>query len=197
MLLGLVYLSAMSVVAQPFAVATTVGDPISPSAFTFHAAGAQCRVASSGRGACGRWRFKLPVDDGVIEELFVAPGDDLILVYEVSDGEGNWGHIARLQPGRRQPSWTNSFGGLNTATPIIHGDTIIVAALCHIASYEVATGIVRWQHDWEYDSEFGTNVRVEIEGATACYHSRLNDQQDRQVVCYDAKTGLPVRQPGG
>ncbi len=69
-LFPVILIAAVYAGAEPrqFSRADAHGSEIDPDRFTFKT----CTLRDDGRATCGRWRFRLPVEDGEIESVFFA-----------------------------------------------------------------------------------------------------------------------------
>jgi hypothetical protein len=199
LLIILLGIFAPAVWGQDFVSARAVGDPISPTAFVLKLGGFDCRLNAAGTATCARgaarWRFRLPTAGGSIEHVFVSGGSELVVVYEVSDFESNWAYVARMEPRRHRPEWHEQIAGLNTAMPVLIEGSVVVAALGYIASFAVGTGLTNWEHSWMYEAEAGTDVRLEVTNALACYRSGSYDGRDRLVQCFEVRSGKQAPAP--
>jgi hypothetical protein len=144
----LVAAASSAALAQPFAAAGRHGgDPTAPSWLTFADGDRTCRVAPDGRGVCTRpgrrpWPFRLPTDDGWIVRLYATrDGEDLLIAYELDNGESGWSEVVRMNRGARKPAWKVFIGAFNLDPPVREGRSIAVSADDRLrARLDAATG---------------------------------------------------------
>ncbi len=175
-------------------------DAISARSFSFVARAWQCRVAAEGAGECregkNTWRFRLPVDGGRIDSLYVSLDDPLVFAYSLTDEESSWAKLAGITPHARRPAWTTQIGGLNLAVPVASSDSVIVAALAFVASVNRTTGDVQWRHDYVYDGSGRTTIDLATENDVVRVTATKNwGAKDTATVCYDFVTGVVVACP--
>lgn len=182
--------------AQPFVQAMRHGvDPSQPDSFTFVDGERKCRVTAAGAALCQRdgsreWPFRLPVDDGRIEALsFFRDGDDLLMAYELSDGESGWAQIARVTRGAKRPTWRFHLPSLNMATPVFHEQTIVVAALAYLARINAETGSPEWRIERAYIGGGFEIPELELSGGDVLVHWRDGSSGKIRSECFDVVTG--------
>jgi hypothetical protein len=181
--------------AQTFVWAVREGDTIEPAGFTFLVGTQQCFVQKNGVSECRgagdpAWSFLLPVDDGRIEGLAVAVlADDLVLAYELTDEEANWGQIALIRVGRRHPKWHRHIGGLNLALPVIARNSVFVAALAYIARIKLVDGAFVWCLEREYAAGGYEAATIALSGKRLVVEWRDITTDNVKDECLVAATG--------
>jgi hypothetical protein len=189
------------ITAQQFLGATpNAPDAISARSFSFVALAWQCRVSAEGTGEChdgkSMWRFRLPVEDGRIDSLYVSPGDPFVFAYSLADEESRWGKLAGIAPRARRPAWTTPVGGLNLAVPVASTESVLITALAFVASVNRRTGSFQWRHDYVYDGSGRTTIHLATENNLVRVTATKSwGAEDAATVCYDFATGVVVACP--
>jgi hypothetical protein len=189
-------LLTVSAFAQPFQQAASHGkDPIEPDSFSFADGPRSCRVTAAGAALCRRhgsrdWPFRLPTSDGRIDALyFFRHGDDLLIAYELTDGEGGWAQIVRVARGANHAAWRFHVHGLNMATPLVSEDSIFVAALAFVARINVYTGWPDWQLERAYVGGGYEIPEITLSGKHVVVHSRDGSSNKTKSECFEVDTG--------
>lgn len=180
--------------AQPFEESVRRGLD-RPGSFSFVDGERTCHVTAAGAALCQRkggrdWPFRLPVADGRINSLsFARYRDDLLLAYELDDGEGGWAQIVRIARGAKEPRWRFHVRGFNMATPVLHEGTILVAALAFLARIDTESGWPDWRLERVYAGGGFEIPELEVAGKRVIVHSRDGTTDQRRSECFDVKTG--------
>jgi hypothetical protein len=167
--------------------------------FRFKMAGIDCTLSQDGKGACidGKkpWRFSLPVYDGQIESLYVAPGKSYMLAYNLANDESMWGGISLLDPAHRKPRWSRNFPVVNMDAPQLTGrstagELVVLGAAQLIVALSVSDGSVIWQHQWMLSRSGGVIPELDVNGNTVRLivrepvHNKIT-----KTACYALSTG--------
>lgn len=162
------------------------GEPF-PERFTFRDGTSDYVVRSDGRGERvtrdgRRRRFRIEVEkDNRIERLYFLPCQgDLLLVYEMTDGETGIGAVTRLSGDSLRRKWKASVLGFNVGVGLREGDDLYLTAIGFVGKLKLSDGRYAWKHDGLYQrykafNDFevprieGDNV-VFTESSIAVYH---------------------------
>jgi outer membrane protein assembly factor BamB len=102
-------------------------------------------------------KFSLPYDSALTERIYSAPyHGDLLVLFDVSNGEQGWGGIARLQPPDFHVVWHVKIPSSNVGPAAIDGSSLYVSAAGFVARVDLEGGRYLWQHGGLYDA---TNQR--------------------------------------
>ncbi len=190
------------ITAQSFLRATPDNpDTISPKRFAFAVLGWQCSVSAEGIAQCkdakkSTWRFRLPVEDGRIDALYVSADAPLVFAYTLTDEESSWCKLTGIAPRARRPAWTTQASGLNLTTPVASAESVFIAALASVGSVNRRTGAIEWRHDSVYDRSGRTAIELAVENdVLRVTATKPWGNEEATVVCYDAATGAVVACP--
>jgi hypothetical protein len=196
-LLAAILFTASTVAGQPFTKAEPRGgDVLGPGSFVLRDGDRTCVIDNGGGGTCTRpgrrpWPFRVPADDGDIVKLhFIPIGDDLLLGYELEDGDGAWSRLVRVNRGARRPAWSFFIRSFNLAAPVLHEETVIVAALTFLARVSIHHGSHEWLLDHGYAG--GGYEAPEIIMSPAQVRIRSHDVSSGKWkdACYAMQTGV-------
>jgi hypothetical protein len=141
-----------------FQVLQRAGPIDAPSAppHSFSLDGETFVVQSDGRGRRkprgGRAQpFRLPVPkdcmiDMIAEMWYGKRSGDLLLAYELSDGEFGTASFVRLDGRTLEPRWTAEVPGGNIGPPLVEGAHVYVTAIGFIGRLNLQTGQYAWRH---------------------------------------------------
>lgn len=82
--------------------------------------------------------------------LYGGWGDDVIVVYGYTDGEGAAGKVARLAGDTLAVEWVLHVPGFNLSTGLIHDRYLYQAAIGFVGKIDLAAGAYVWRHDRLY-----------------------------------------------
>ena len=149
-----------------------------------------------------RRTFKMKTEGGRLERLFVAEFQgDLLMAYEVSNGNSGWAYLARLNQKARTFRWITSITGTNLGPGLIDEGAVYLTAQNLLAKLELQSGDYVWQSEVKQKSApaFVEFVLPEIHGQRVTF--RENGQRAR-VIQADKESGdnlqlilTNVRQP--
>ena len=101
-------------------------------------------------------RFPLPYDSALTERVYSAPyHGDLVVIFDVSNGEDGWGGIVRLQPPDFRVVWHVRIPTFNVGPGTIDGSSLYVTAIGFVARVDLEGGRYLWQHNDLYDRSSG------------------------------------------
>ncbi len=95
----------------------------------------------------------LPMDNPqlfVEGALFAPYGDDVIVVYGLTDGEGAAGRVARLGGDPLTVRWSLLVNGFNLSQGLLHGQFMYQAAIGLVGKIDLTTGKYVWKHEGLY-----------------------------------------------
>jgi len=124
----------------------------------------QLRRYSLGKSAAS---VQLPLEKGFTVDaiLYGMYSKDLVLVYEVSDGEVGFGYVARLRLKNLMLKWWTSLPAFNLSLGAIEDRYLYQAGFGFVAKLDLNTGRFAWKHDGLYDrahSSFNSFRRPEV-----------------------------------
>lgn len=187
--------------SNQFRQATPIGpDEPFPSEFGFTAGQWKCRITATGKAGCvfgsRKWWFTVSTGAGRIERLFSSGNGPVVLAYELTDDESNWGTVVGVLSGARQEKWKAHVRGLNLATPIERGGSVFVAASGFVASIDSSDGHFNWRHECLYDGSGWTATELTLTADTVIVNSfNVSHPADHSLSCYAAVTGVFVTCP--
>lgn len=95
--------------------------------------------------------FALPLDKGDLERLYYLDyGGDVVIIFEASDGESDWGGIIRLDPGAASTRWTQHIPAFNVGPGTLERAGLYVTAIGFIARVDMHSGRYAWKHERLY-----------------------------------------------
>lgn len=145
--------------------------------------------------------MKLPLKKGEVltGKLYWAKYEtDLVILYEISDGESGGGGIVRLNGVTLKPRWpAANIGGFNVARGIIDGQEAYLAAHGFAGRFDLDAGVYLWKHDdlyRKYDKNGAFNIieTPEIEGETVIFTELVKGSQPN-ILVIDKATGKVIR----
>lgn len=172
--------------------------------FTFNSKAFE--IYGSGRGRRSDTKsdvttMKLPLKKGEIltGKLYWAKYEtDLVIIYEVSDGESGGGGIVRLNGVTLKPRWpAANIGGFNIARGIIDGQEAYLAAHGFAGRFDLDAGVYLWKHENMYrkfnkNGAFNVIETPEIEGETVIFTEIVKGSQPN-ILVMDKATGKVIR----
>ena len=103
--------------------------------------------------------LRLPLQGGLIDRLYASPYEnDLVLMYELDDGESGWSKVTRVSANGSQVRWSAHVPGLNLATPCREAGSLYLAASGFIGKLTLKTGQFAWSHSGLYSRSHAFNV---------------------------------------
>ena len=191
------------VVQRAFAYADRVGEASARSFFVFSAGGRSYTIRQDGRAEITgssfiRWRnFDLKMGGpGRLDRLYSAEvGNDLVLAYEVVNGNSGWGYVARLDPNARIFRWIAPVTSVNLGPGLIEGNYAYVTGQDFIAKLDLQTGKYVWQQtdlEKEYGSMFAQFALPQIKGAAIVFPEAGAKERKLEV---DKDTGRILKGP--
>jgi hypothetical protein len=129
-------------------------DPETPKSYRFSVEDEDYFIDENGTGSLtigGRQSaiFELPVEGmPYIEELYFIPYGDhvLVLLYELSDGEGGMSKVARVYRPELQTTFTADIPGFNLGPAALEGNHLYVSA----GGFLGCLNLDRWQYEWTH-----------------------------------------------
>ncbi|HYO78936.1 MAG TPA: hypothetical protein VE010_20910 [Thermoanaerobaculia bacterium] len=169
---------------------------IEPQTFSFSDGSRTCEVSIDGAGVCRRdgrrdWRFRLPTSDGEIEHLYaIAYGDDLLVAYELTDGEGGWAQLVRLTRGAKRLEWRFHVPGFNLTAPLLRERSVFVAALTFVARVDVDRGWSEWSLDHASSGDGYETSELSLDSTSVIVRSVDGTGGEAKTACFDIETGV-------
>ena len=133
--------------------------------FQVHASGLCKRV--SGDGAPVEVCLPLARNSRIDRVLYAEFEDDLLLVYEVSDGESGWGTVVRLARRSLTLKWRLNLPSFNISLGTIENARLYQAGLGFVAAIDLRRGKFVWKHTGLYDQQrqsFNAFLRPDVIG---------------------------------
>ena len=126
-----------------------------PSSFEFSTSGYKYRISSSGRGRRTGSRitprsFNLRLDKGDSPERAIYHAEyqgDVLLLCEVSDGDGGAGFITRLGGRTLRMKWKRWIPAFNSGQGLIEDNFAYVTAHGFVGKVNLKPGAFVWKHD--------------------------------------------------
>ena len=138
---------AMVVVTLSMSVLAVENHPTHTIEITFQSKKHIYRIASTGKvelevAGAPRRVFSLPMlKDEVIEAARIIPYEnDLIFIYQASDGEGAGNHLVRIDPATYQPIWKQWIPAFNVSKPTVGDASLFIGASGFIGKVKLQTG---------------------------------------------------------
>ena len=184
-------------IAMPDTFVWATADPeFEPTRFTWPGT-PPLVAADSGLFTRGADTARLRFDYGLIIERAGALRVDTLLVLAMNTGDGESGAtaLAALDARTLTPLWQTHVSTFGVGPLARAGDIILASARARLLG--VATGEIRWRHEWEPapgDGRFGHFERVEVRGDTGVFHSTAGGPRDSVVLL--ARTGAIVHLAG-
>lgn len=145
--------------------------------------------------------LKLPLAKGEVltGKLYWAKYEtDLVIMYEVSDGESGGGGIVRLNGVTLKPRWpAANIGGFNIARGIIDGQEAYLAAHGFAGRFDLDAGVYLWKHDDLYrkfnkNGAFNVIETPEFDGETVIFTEKV-ERKEPNLLVMDKATGKILR----
>jgi hypothetical protein len=161
-----------------------------PSSFEFSMSGYKYRILSTGRGrrtggeiTPRSLNLRLKEGDSLDRNVYYAEHEgDVLLICEVSDGEGGAGFITKLNGKTLRIKWKRWIPAFNIGQGLIEGDHAYLTAIGFVAKVNLKSGAFAWKHGNLYrDNDFNSFELPRVESETVSF---------KEVVIYDepAKT---------
>ena len=180
---------------QPFIRVERVGDATARSFFLFSTTDHQYTIRHDGLAENDvvelrrRRNFQLKVGrGGRLERLYVAEFQgDLLLAYEVTDGNSGWSYVARLNQQARTFRWITPVTGINLGPGLIEDGFVYVTGQNLLAKLDLNSGNYIWQREVAKDAPAFAEFQLpEIHGERATF---FENGQRRRVIEIDKLTG--------
>ncbi len=157
-----------------------VGEANARSFFAFSAGGRLFTIRHDGFGEINgvvfiKFRnFNLKMGGpGRLARLYTAEiGSDLVLAYEVANGNSGWGYVARFDPAHNAFRWIAPVASGNLGPGLIEGNYAYVTGQDFLSKLDLQTGKYVWQQTdlaKEYGSVFAQFALPEINGASIVF----------------------------
>jgi hypothetical protein len=132
-----------------------VGDPGLRSFFMFSTNGRGYTIradgyAESGTGQGRARTFSLPLGRGgrLVRFYFLEYENDLLLIYELSNGRLGWGYLVRLNQKTMKTNWAIPINGYNIGPGLVErADEVYLSAANLFARFDLTTGKYVWQQE--------------------------------------------------
>ncbi len=153
-------------------------------------------VALACESASSRARLQLPSDDGTVENVrHLSTATESIIAYELTDGEGGWTKLVRVDLANLRLVWEADLPSFNISDPLVEGASMFVAASGVVAKLDLNTGRFGWLVRGLYDyldrsdcaKPYNTFARPRRDGDYIVFAD--GDDRERMLELYDA----PVR----
>lgn len=158
-----------------------------PEKFTFSLGNENYVVSNVGggtriRSGQGSQDFRIKVDEGVIEKTFYFNHDnDLILVYELNDGESGWGSAVCLDQKTLKQKWLAEIPHFNIGKGLIEENFVYLTAIGFVAKLDLNSGRYIWRHDNLYKAgRYNSTGEREAD----FFNSFVQPQVERDVVLF-------------
>lgn len=169
-----------------------IGEASARSFFVFTAGDRNYAIRQDGHGEITaakflRWRnFDLRMGAaGRLERLYTSElSGDLLLAYEVTNGNSGWGYIARLDQEARTFRWTAPIASLNIGPGLIEDNYAYLSGQDFLAKLDLQTGKYVWQQTElakQYGSTFSEFGLPEITGGTVTFRERSSKERTIEV----------------
>jgi hypothetical protein len=148
--------------APPPSSSTTVADclpefnPSDPCRFTV--LGANFEVGAFGlckriapEGPLVEIRLPLAKQSRIDRVLYGEFQGDLLLIYEISDGESGWGTVVRLVPRSLAMKWRLNLPSFNVSVGTIEGSRLYQAGMGFVAAIDLTRGTFVWKRSGLYE----------------------------------------------
>jgi hypothetical protein len=174
-----------------------IGEASARSFFVFAVGDRNYAIRQDGHGEITaakflRWRnFDLKMGaPGRLERLYAAElSGDLLLAYEVTNGNSGWGYVARLDQNERTFRWIAPIPSINIGPGLIEEDYVYLSGQDFLAKIDLQSGKYVWQQT-EFDKQAGRAFLdfyvPEINGATVTFRERSASER---VIEVDKLTG--------
>lgn len=96
-------------------------------------------------------RLPLPKNARIDRVLYGEVQGDLLLIYEISDGESGWGSVVRLEPRALAVKWHVNLPGFNLSIGTIEGARLYQAGFGFVGAIDLTRGTFVWKHGDLYD----------------------------------------------
>lgn len=145
--------------------------------------------------------LKLPFAGGEVltGKLYWAKYEtDLVILYEVSNGDSGGGGIVRLNGATLKARWPPAnITGFNVARGLIQNQEAYLAAHGFAGRLDLDTGVYLWKHDnlyrkYKKNGAFNLIETPQIRGETVIFTELVRDSQPNTLVM-DKATGKVIR----
>jgi hypothetical protein len=122
-----------------------------PKAFEFEMSGFSYHVSPNGNGRreggplVRPFNLRLEIGEEITRVYFAKYGNDLLLICEVSYGDGGRGFVARLEQPSMRASWKQRVPGYNIVAAR-EGESLYLAAMGFVGRLELRKGEYLWKH---------------------------------------------------
>ncbi len=168
-----------------------VGDN-SRAFFLISAAGRNYTIRSDGYGEIEaaktlRRKFQLPLGQpGRLSRLYFAEYEnDLLFIYEVTNGEYGWGFVERFDPKNQAAKWRKPLSGFNLGPALIESHYAYLSAFFVLAKIDLNSGAFVWQQE-EFKREYAPMVEFFL---PSLREERVIFPVDERVIEVDKNNG--------
>lgn len=172
-----------------------------PSSFKYSTSIYKYGISSSGRGRRTGGRitaryFSLRLDkgDSLQRAIYHAEYEgDVLLVCEVSDGEGGAGFIIKLDGQTLRMKWKRWIPAFNIGQGLIEGDHAYLTAIGFVAKVNLKSGAFAWKHGNLYrNDDFNSFELPRVEGDTVLFKEVVNYDEPAKTVKVQKRSGKIV-----
>src|SRR5215470_8931345 len=140
---------------RAFTTVERIGDPGLRSFFMFSTDGRGYTIradgyAESGTGKGRSTNFTLPMGRSgrIVRFYFLVYENDLLLIYELSDGRLGWGYLVRLNQKTLKTKWAIPINGYNIGPALVEAaNEVYLSAANFLARLDLTTGKYVWQQE--------------------------------------------------
>ncbi|PWT88421.1 MAG: hypothetical protein C5B55_13125 [Blastocatellia bacterium] len=183
--------------AKSFERVDRIGEANARSFFVFATAERNYAIRHDGHGESYavkvmRRNFDLKMGPGArLERVYFADeGNDLLLLYEVTDGRSDWAYFLRMDQKLVKLKWLLAVSAMNLGPAVLDGDSAYLTASSFAARIDLNTGKYVWQQnefDQEKLSEFQSPV---LTSDRVVLHE---DKEEGRQIELDKTTGAVIK----
>jgi len=153
--------------------------------YTVESNGRAKAISDKGRSKDFQLKYVGRSKDSYLELLFYAEYEsDLVLLYQVSDGESVGGGITRMDQRGLRVKWTTSIESLNMGKGLIDDDRVYITGAGLIACLNLRTGKYLWKHEQlheKYQSFTAFEVPL-VEGDVVAFTARSDIGEPAKTI---------------
>src|SRR5688572_1875944 len=180
-------------ISRPFTEAKGLPDQIEVSHFEFSRSNYKYTVSRYGRGkresgdtAAHSFDLRLDKHDYLARVIYHAEyQDDLLLIYEVTDGESGAGFITRLDGRTLKTKWKRMIPAFSVGQGLIEAKFAYVTAIGFVGKVDLDSGVFIWRHNNLYreaDGAFNSFELPKISGNTVVFTESENYLKKKAAV---------------